>query len=169
MPCGHPREERTIYLRRDAWFRRVLRRQSLYSRGTQEPCGHCTYTGNPVPLCHTLKDLQSTPQRCSSVVSAWKPGKTDQCAQPTGAVRGTLFNYLCGLLMMEEVGPAWLPRPASGPQTQPSFSSATLVFSADCDLGDLRDMSDDGEQPSKGASPEPTKSPCLRSVSPSPE
>ena len=40
----------------------------------------------------------------------------------------------------------------------------SLVFSVDCDLGDLRDMSDDGE-PSKGASPEPTKSPSLRSVS----
>lgn len=167
MPCGHPREERTIYLRRDAWFRRVLRRQSLYSRGTREPCGHAHTQETPC-LCVIPSKTSKAPHK-DSVISAWKPGKTDQCAQPTGAVRGTLFNYLCGLLMMEEVGPAWLPRPASGPQTQPSFSSATLVFSADCDLGDLRDMSDDGEQPSKGASPEPTKSPCLRSVSPSPE
>ncbi|XP_076411454.1 actin filament-associated protein 1-like 1 isoform X4 [Peromyscus maniculatus bairdii] len=45
----------------------------------------------------------------------------------------------------------------------PSFVES-LFEEFDCDLGDLRDMSDDGEQPSKGASPEPTKSPCLRST-----
>ena len=58
--------------------------------------------------------------------------------------------------------PAWIHRQASRiPNPLPCLS---LVFSVDCDLGDLRDMSDDGE-PSKGASPEPTKSPSLRSVS----
>ncbi|XP_041497339.1 actin filament-associated protein 1-like 1 isoform X1 [Microtus oregoni] len=45
----------------------------------------------------------------------------------------------------------------------PSFVES-LFEEFDCDLGDLRDMSDDGEQPSKGASPEPTKSPSLRST-----
>ncbi|ERE85208.1 actin filament-associated protein 1-like 1 [Cricetulus griseus] len=45
----------------------------------------------------------------------------------------------------------------------PSFVES-LFEEFDCDLGELRDMSDDGEQPSKGASPEPTKSPSLRST-----
>ncbi|KAK7819050.1 hypothetical protein U0070_002362 [Myodes glareolus] len=45
----------------------------------------------------------------------------------------------------------------------PSFVES-LFEEFDCDLGDLRDMSDDGEQPSKGASPEPTKSPSPRSA-----
>lgn len=58
---------------------------------------------------------------------------------------------------------SWTPKP-SHLSPLPCLS---LVFSVDCDLGDLRDMSDDGE-PSKGASPEPTKSPSLRSVSPTP-
>ncbi|XP_021070181.1 actin filament-associated protein 1-like 1 isoform X1 [Mus pahari] len=44
----------------------------------------------------------------------------------------------------------------------PSFVES-LFEEFDCDLGDLRDMSDDGE-PSKGASPEPTKSSSLRSA-----
>lgn len=71
--------------------------------------------------------------------------------------------------MTEEVQSGFTGRPP-GPQTQPPFPSAMFVlgfFSLDCDLGDLRDMSDDGER-SKGASPEPIKSPSLRSVSPSP-
>ncbi|XP_035315847.1 actin filament-associated protein 1-like 1 isoform X1 [Cricetulus griseus] len=45
----------------------------------------------------------------------------------------------------------------------PSFVES-LFEEFDCDLGELRDMSDDGEQPSKGASPEPTKSPSLRNL-----
>lgn len=44
----------------------------------------------------------------------------------------------------------------------PSFVES-LFEEFDCDLGDLRDMSDDGER-SKGASPEPIKSPSLRST-----
>lgn len=95
--------------------------------------------------------------------------RQDRLAQPTyGRGPGhTLFSCLCRLLRMGEEGPGFTGRPPD--QAQPSFSSATLVFSVDCDLGDLRDMSDDGEQPSKGASPEPAKSPSPRSVSPGPD
>lgn len=57
----------------------------------------------------------------------------------------------------------WTPNPA----TFPLCHVCPWFFSLDCDLGDLRDMSDDGER-SKEASPEPIKSPSLRSVSPSP-
>uniref|UniRef100_A0A8C6QPE2 Actin filament-associated protein 1-like 1 n=1 Tax=Nannospalax galili TaxID=1026970 RepID=A0A8C6QPE2_NANGA len=53
----------------------------------------------------------------------------------------------------------------------PSFVES-LFEEFDCDLGDLRDMPEDDGEPSKGASPEPAKSPSLKSVShglPSPD
>ncbi|XP_055141651.1 actin filament-associated protein 1-like 1 isoform X1 [Symphalangus syndactylus] len=45
----------------------------------------------------------------------------------------------------------------------PSFVES-LFEEFDCDLSDLRDMPEDDGQPSKGASPEPAKSPCLRNA-----
>ncbi|XP_024102712.3 actin filament-associated protein 1-like 1 isoform X1 [Pongo abelii] len=45
----------------------------------------------------------------------------------------------------------------------PSFVES-LFEEFDCDLSDLRDMPEDDGEPSKGASPEPAKSPCLRNA-----
>uniref|UniRef100_A0A8C6QPS2 Actin filament-associated protein 1-like 1 n=1 Tax=Nannospalax galili TaxID=1026970 RepID=A0A8C6QPS2_NANGA len=45
----------------------------------------------------------------------------------------------------------------------PSFVES-LFEEFDCDLGDLRDMPEDDGEPSKGASPEPAKSPSLKSA-----
>nr|XP_008013122.2 actin filament-associated protein 1-like 1 isoform X2 [Chlorocebus sabaeus] len=45
----------------------------------------------------------------------------------------------------------------------PSFVES-LFEEFDCDLSDLRDMPEDDGEPSKAASPEPAKSPCLRNA-----